>query len=290
MPAHVYQRIGRYADAVEVNRKAATVDDRYIGRAQPFGYYPSMYSAHNHMFRAYSAAMEGRGVETIEAARKSVGYMSEAILTMMPGMDFYASESYLALVRFGRWDEMLKEPAPKPAYQVLTGLWRFARGMAYAGKGKPQAAAGELAKLRELHGRLTPDVSAGYNTAHDVLGLAARLLEGQIAWKQRRTRAALAILTDAVAREDALAYDEPADWFYPARHHLGAALLAAGRAADAEAVYRDDLKRNPENGWALFGLAKSLTAQKKNAEAADVQARFANAWARADVRLTASCF
>jgi tetratricopeptide (TPR) repeat protein len=289
MPAHIYQRVGRYAEASEANRKAAAADVAYNAQAKPFGYYPGMYTAHNFGFLAFSAAMEGRSTESVKAARDSVKCVPPEMIAMMPGGDFYVSEPLVALVRFGKWDEILAEPAPGPNMPTLTGLWRFARGMALAGKKRSDDAQAELEALVKIRSEVGP-IPAGYNSAADVLGLAAKILEAQVAWSRGKLDDAASLFQDAVAKEDALAYDEPADWFYPVRHHLGAALLAAGRTAEAEAVYLEDLKRNPENGWALFGLTQSLTAQKKTKQAAAAQARFKKAWARADVVLASPAF
>jgi tetratricopeptide (TPR) repeat protein len=290
MPAHIYQRVGRYADASEANRKGAAADAAYVAQAKPTGYYAPMYYSHNHAFLAYSAAMEGRSREAVEAADASarVALQSPEMIEMMPGMDFYLSFPLLAKVRFGRWDDLLDDPRPRSDWKVINGLWRFAQGMALSGKGTPDAAEAEWKILSQIAAQVPADLPAGYNTAQDVLGLAARLLEGDIAWKRGQTAAAIAAFEDAVKREDSLNYDEPSDWFYPARHHLGAALLAAGRAADAEAIFRADLERNPANGWALFGLAQALAAQKKDAGA--VKAQLDTAWARADVQLAGPVF
>ena len=289
MPAHIYQRVGRYADAAEANRKAAAADVAYNARAKPWGYYPGMYTYHNYSFLAFAAAAEGRGAEAIRAAREAVTWMPPAMVAMMPGGDFFLAEPYLALVRFGKWDEILAEREPGPNMPILTGLWRFARGMALAGKNKPDEAQAELLAVTAQRAAVGP-LPAGFNSAADILGLAATLLEAQIAWTRGARDVAIPLFQSAVAKEDALAYDEPADWFYPVRHHLGAALMAVGRAADAEAVYREDLRRNPDNGWALYGLAQSLKAQKKTKEAAATDARFKKAWAAADVTLTSTAF
>lgn len=284
MPAHIYQRVGRYADASEANRKGAAADAAYVAQAKPTGYYAPMYYSHNHAFLAYSAAMEGRNRESIEAADASalVVMQSPEMVELMPGMDFYLSFPLLAKVRFGRWDDLLDDPRPRSDWKVLNGLWRFAQGMARSGKGDLDAAEAEWKVLSQIAAQVPADLPAGYNTARDILGLAARLLEGDIAWKRGRMDAAISAFEDAVLTEDNLNYDEPSDWFYPARHHLGAALLAAGRPADAETVFRADLERNPANGWALFGLQQALAAQKKDAGA--VKAELEKAWSRADVQ------
>jgi tetratricopeptide (TPR) repeat protein len=290
MPAHIYQRIGRYAEASEANRKGAAADEAYVAKAKPTGYYAPMYYSHNHAFLAYSAAMEGRSGESVEAADAAarVALESPEMIEMMPGMDFFLSFPLLAKVRFGRWDDLLDDAPPRSDWKVLNGLWRFGRGMALSGKGQPDAAEAEWRILSQIAAQVPPDLPAGYNTARDLLGLAARLLEGDIAWKRGTMDTALAAFEDAVQREDNLNYDEPSDWFYPARHHLGAALLAAGRPAEAETIFRADLQRNPANGWALTGLEQALAAQKKDAAA--VKADREKAWARADVKIAGAVF
>ena len=292
MPSHIYQRVGRYADASEANRKAIAADKAYVEKAKPAGYYV-MYRSHNESFLAFSAAMEGRSGESVAAAEAAAKVALASpemtgMIEMMPGMDFYLAYPILAKVRFGKWNDLLDDPAPRSDWKVLNGLWRFGRGMALSGKKKTQAAEAELAILSQIAAQVPADMTAGYNTARDVLGLAARLLEGDIAWKRGKTEAAVAAFEDAVKREDNLSYDEPSDWFYPARHHLGAALLAAGRAEDAEAVYRTDLERNPANGWSLVGLAQALAAQKKDAR--EVNAQLEKVWSKADVKPAASVF
>lgn len=286
MPAHIYQRVGRYADAAEANRRAVKADDVYMEKARPFGYYP-MYLAHNHGFLAFAASMQGRAAESLAAARESAKNIPPAMMDMMPGMDFFVTEPLLVMVRFGKFDELLAEPRPDPKYQVLTGLWLHAHGLALVAKGKLADAKAELAELTALATAVGPDVIAGNNTARDVLAVAAKILEAAVAGKDKR---ALALWAKAVELADGLAYSEPADWFYPVRHYYGQALLDAKQAKQAEAVYREDLRRNPGNGWALYGLMRALRAQKREAEAADADKQFRQAWADADVQLTATRF
>lgn len=289
MPAHIYQRVGMYAAASEQNRRAVEVDRRYLERTTPPGYYP-MYVGHNYGFLAYSASMEGRAEESIMASRESAKALPPEMLEMMPGIDFFAAEPLLVLVRFGRWNEILEEPQPPEKYAVISGLWRHARGMALASLGRTAEAQAELDALRRIGDSVPPDLMADVNPAPKLLAVAAKMLEGRIAEKSGRRDQAIAAYREAVAMEDALTYSEPADWFYPTRHFLGAALLDAKKPAEAEAVYRRDLEKNRENGWALFGLSQALKQQGKKREAADAEARFRKAWARADVTLTRSAF
>jgi tetratricopeptide (TPR) repeat protein len=287
MPAHIYQRVGRYADATEVNRRAVAVDLGYMDRTDPPGYY-AMYLSHNYGFMAFSAAMEGRSQESIEAARHSADAAPPEMLKAMPGMDFFASEPLLALVRFGKWEQLLAEPKPSAQYPILLGLWLHGQGMAHASLGNLKAARADLQALRSL--KISSEVRAGNSPAPAVLEVAALAVESRIAEKDRKVAEALRLWQAAVDAEDRLLYSEPADWFFPLRHCLGAALLDAGRFAEAEAVYRKDLARNPKNPWALFGLWKALAGQKKVEIAAQTQKEFQIAWQRADFPLSRSAF
>ena len=285
MPAHIFQRVGRYADASEANRRAVKVDEAYLARTQPPGYYP-MYLGHNHGFLAYAASMLGRSEESLRAARASTKAIPPEMLDMMPGMDFFASEPLLVMVRFAKWKEILAEPRPPEKYPTLTGLWLHARGMALASTGKTSEARTTMRELRTLATKMPPDLLAGQNPASAMCRLGADAIEARIAERAKSWKPAIAAWTRAVAQEDGFAYNEPADWFYPMRHYLGAALLDARKAKEAEAVFREDLKHNPGNGWALHGLATALDAQGKKDEAVATRAKFEEAWKEADIRLT----
>jgi tetratricopeptide (TPR) repeat protein len=286
MPAHIYQRVGRYDEASEANRRAVAADQKYLSETTPPGYYP-MYLGHNYGFLAFSASMEGRGDEALQAAAEVNKAIPPEMLTMMPGADFFISEQLLVMVRFARWDQILATPRPDPKFQVLTTLWLHAHGMALAAKGRADEAWKDHAELVKLGAAMPADLTAGLNPAKDVDAVAAKILEARIAQAEKNPQA-LALWAEAVALEDGLAYSEPADWFYPSRHFQGAALLAAGKAQQAEAVYREDLRRNPANGWSLFGLMQALEAQKKTQQAAAVQKEFQAAWQHADVKLASS--
>jgi tetratricopeptide (TPR) repeat protein len=289
MPAHIMQRVGRYAAAAAANRKGADADLAYYARTKPLDYY-AMYTAHNYQFLAFSTAMQGRAADTLDAARKSRAIISDDLLAAMPGSDWYIAELYASLVRFGMWDAMLAEPAPTAGLSALNAGYRYGRTIALAAKGRIDDARAELAELQKLAAGAGADDSAGLNSAADVLGVAILVGRARIAEAEQHGSEAMALLTEAAVKEDGLAYDEPSDWFFPVRHLLGAALLRAGRAQDAEEVYREDLRRHPENGWALYGLAQSLIAQHKDQDALTVQERFARAWKDADVPLSASAF
>jgi tetratricopeptide (TPR) repeat protein len=288
MPAHIYQRVGLYADASEANRRAIEVDTAYVEKLTPLGYYP-FYIGHNHGFLAYSASMEGRSEEAIAAAQKAAATIPKDIVCGMPGMDFFLSEPLFVQVRFGRWDDILNAPQSDPKYPVLGALQQHARGMALAATGHPSKAADAAAMIRQVARSLPEDLMTGLNSGKQVLELAALTVEARAADATQAPNAA-ELWQKAVELEDGLAYHEPADWFYPTRHYLGATLLDAGQPKRAEAVYREDLKRNPSNGWALFGLWKALQAQEKLEQAKATKAEFDAAFARADVQLSRSAF
>jgi tetratricopeptide (TPR) repeat protein len=287
MPAHILQRVGRYEEAAQANRNGVAADRTYLGKTQPLDYY-AMYVAHNFEFLAYAAAMEGRRAETLESMRQLRAAFPQDAMLAMPGVDWYGAEPYLAMVRFGLWDELLAEPPPNPALQALTGGYLFARATALAAKDRVDEAKQNLAELEKVRAALPADATAGLNSASDVLALAALLARSRIELAEHNQEAGIVTLSAAVTQEDKLMYDEPSDWFFPARHLLGAELLKAGRGAQAEAVYREDLRRNPDNGWALFGLAQALRAQKKTAAASAIEAKFRDAWKNSDFTLQAS--
>jgi tetratricopeptide (TPR) repeat protein len=287
MPAHIFQRIGRYADASATNEKAVAVDLAYLKKTTPPGVYP-MYLAHNYGFLAFSASMEGRSETSIHAARESAKALPPGMIDMMPGMDFFASEPALAMVRFGKWDDLLAEPKPDAKYPVLTAFWLHGHGMALAAKGKLKEAHADADALRKMADAAPADLNVGMSPARTVFSLAAKILEARLATIEKKPQA-LAAWDDAVKVADGLAYSEPDDWFYSVRTFQGAALLGAGKAKEAEAVYREDLRRKPKNGWSLFGLWKALEAQHAPGAAA-AKADFDAAWAHADVKLKTSAF
>jgi tetratricopeptide (TPR) repeat protein len=289
MPAHIMQLVGRYEEAAEANRKGAAADVAYFAKTTPPDYY-AMYTAHNYQFLAYSAAMEGRRAETLQAVQDLRHTVPDSMLLAMPGFDWQIATRYAALVRFGVWDQLLSESAPDPRLLALTGGYLYGKGVAQAALGQVAAAEATLAQLRQLTDTLPAAAIAGFNSAKDVFRVAALMVQARIADAQGHADDAIALLRRAADAEDALAYDEPSDWFFPVRHVLGAQLLAAGQPAAAEAVYRTDLERNPHNGWSLHGLALALSAQHRNTEAATVERQFKLAWRHADVQPSASAY
>ncbi|XXX80590.1 hypothetical protein WMF30_17695 [Sorangium sp. So ce134] len=287
MPSHIFLRVGRYADASDANERAVLVDRQYIREQRPEGIYPMMYFPHNLHFLSVSASMEGRSAVAERAARELGDAVSDDDVRHMPMLEMFRPALLFALVRFGRWEDVLAEPAPPSEQRYATGIWRYARGLALASTGRPDDAAREAAALRAAFAE-SAGVTIGKNRAQDLLEIASLVLESQIASERGQTGAAVRMLQAAVRVEDTLRYFEPPDWPEPVRHTLGAALLKSGRPRDAEAAYREDLARNPDNGWSLRGLEQSLRAQGREEEAAAAHERFALAFARADVHLSGS--
>ena len=282
MPSHIYARTGRWEQASEANRQAIGIDKKYLESAGPLGFY-FMYAAHNYQFLWFTALMEGRSAEALENARAVVAQAPVEMLQEMPGYNFLLGYPIWSLVRLGRWQEVLAEPAPPLGFPYVRAVWHAARGIALVGLGKLDEAAAERELMRSVAASVPADATQGLNSAHTLLAVAAGILDGRLAAARGQMDEAVQRLQAAVQAEDTLLYNEPPDWYYPARHDLGAVLQAAGRPAEAQKVWEEDLRRNPENGWALAGLAASLQAQKKEKEAAAVRERFAKAWARADV-------
>ncbi|HEY2837278.1 MAG TPA: hypothetical protein VGI89_11965 [Rhizomicrobium sp.] len=289
MPAHIYQRVGQYEASAEANRKGVIADAAYYKQTAALDYYP-MYTAHNFQFLASSAAMEGRKAETLDAATKSRAAISDDLLAGMGGVDWYVAFSYEAMLRFGLWDDALAAPAPSAKLSGLTVAYLEAKATALAAKDRFDEADRAASALDAAAAATPADYRCGQNLAKDCYAVSSLRAHARIALARHETDKGLDLLRQAVAREDQLGYDEPSDAFFPTRHVLGATLMAAGKPAEAEAVYREDLKRNAENGWALYGLKAALDAQGKAAESADIAKRFAEAWKHADITLTASAY
>ncbi len=291
MPAHIYWRVGRYHDASEANIRAADVDEAYIAQCNAQGFYPALYYPHNIHFLWAASSMEGRSELAIQSARRVAANVRLEVIEEFPMVEFFHTIPLLALTQFGRWDELLQEPKPDASLDFSNAIWHYTRATAYARLGDIDSAKAEyaaLVPLREstkVHFLDTVDYPAS-----QLLLIADELVQGEIATAENDPAAAVSHFTAAVAAQDELPYTEPPFWYYPTRQSLGKALLAAGDAAAAEAVYRRDLEIYPRNGWSLFGLVESLTAQDKTTEASDAQQRLDNVWVAADVTLTSSRF
>jgi tetratricopeptide (TPR) repeat protein len=291
MPAHIYARVGRYHDAVIANQKAIAADDAYLAICQPApGVYPLGYVPHNHHFLWFAATMEGASKIALDAARTTSEKTNNAELMRAPGLEFtqnFAHSPLLADVRFGRWEEVVKAPQPADDLPYMQAIWHYAQGMAAVRQGRIDDAKRHHEAL--VPATTNPEIEKllqfGRYSLIGGVRIAERFVAAEIARAEKKYDDAIAALNTAVTIEDTLPYDEPPAWHWPTRLALGDVLLEAKKPADAEQVYRDELQRNPENGWSLFGLARALKAQGKKQEAQEVSDRFAKAWANADVEL-----
>jgi tetratricopeptide (TPR) repeat protein len=290
MPAHIYQRVGRYADVIEANILAAKADEDYITQCRAQGMYPLTYYPHNLHFIWMGASATGQGALALDSANKLVSRIPDEALANTSILQGFVVVPYWAMVRFGRWDAILADAGPRFRSPFTEGAWRYARAMAQIGKGDLEQAEQELARLRVLVAdpALAGQVTFSVNSGVAQLRIAPEVVAGEIAARRKDWDAATRHLERAVRYEEALVYQEPADWHAPVRQQLGAVLLEAGRADEAEAVFWEDLRKNPENGWSLFGLKQALEAQGKTEAAAEVDARFRKAWKHADVTLTSA--
>jgi tetratricopeptide (TPR) repeat protein len=289
MPAHTYWRVGRYHDASEANVQAAAIDEAYIAQCNAQGFYPAMYYPHNIHFLWAAATMEGRSAVALEAARKVAANVRLEQIQQFPTVEYFKTIPLVGLVQFARWQEILAEPAPDAGLDYAAAIRHYARGVAFARTGDLAGARAERTALVPLRDSVKVTfLDTNDLPATTLLTIADELLQGEIALADNSLDAAIRHFRTAVETQDSLPYMEPPFWYYPTRRSLGAALLQAKRFADAEAVYRKDLEGYPHNGWSMSGLAESLEAQGKTAEAAEVRKMFEHVWARADVTLKGS--
>ena len=294
MPAHIYARVGRWHDAALVNQDAMKADDLYLATCRPApGVYPLGYVPHNHHFLWFAATMAGERATALAAADTTGERTNLPELMRLPGMEalqHFSLTPLFARVRFGLWDEVAATPRPADDLPYQVAIWHYAQGMAAVRQGRLEDAAGHHQALASAASDDSIEALRmwGRYSLRRGVAVAERVLAGELAAAGGDREAAVAALREAVALEDAIPYDEPPGWHAPVRHTLGAVLLDAGQGADAEAVYREELRRNPENGWSLRGLAQALAAQGKDGEASEVDARFEAAWSHADFALAAS--
>jgi tetratricopeptide (TPR) repeat protein len=285
MPAHIYVRVGRYSDAAASNVHAIHTDETFIEGQKPVTVYSLAYYPHNIHFLAFVSTLAGRSAQALEAARTLQSKVNLDVARQVPMLQEMIPYYVLTLTTFGRWDDVLAQPLPPPDIRMPLAMAYYARGVAYAAKGQQAEAQMALDTVKAIDAATPADAPA-----KTPVSIAVHALMGEIATRSGKVDEGIGHFREALKIEDAGLYFEPPKWYYPIRESLGAALLKADRGAEAEAVYREDLKRFPENGWSLFGLAAALRAQGKSADAAAVDQRFSKAWSAADVRLAASRF
>ncbi len=275
MPAHIYQRVGRHADVIRVNQMAAQADEDYIAQCRAQGLYPLGYYPHNLHFIWMGATASGQRQLALDSADRVAHAIPDEALGEVPILQGFVVVPYWAMVRFSEWDRVLADPGPRFETAFTKGAWRYARAMALTAANRLDEAERELAELKALLGdeSLKGQTTFSTNTGFNILRIAPEVVAGEIAARRGNTDMAILHLDRAIRFEDSLVYQEPPDWHAPVRQNLGAVLMAAGRADEAEAVYWEDLKRNPENVWTLALLEKALEAQGKADDAALVKER-----------------
>ena len=292
MPSHIYMLVGRYKDSYEVNVQAAYADESYITQCRAQGIYPLNYYPHNIHYLAWSAMFLGRSEAAMDAAREIIEKVPSELASdgnVWALYEIFLSQPMFVMVRFGMWKEMLSEPKPDVDSQFMTGIWHYGRALAFFHTGRLAEARRELSSLSALRnamGAVERYVSA--TTGETLLTIAEEIVRGELAYAEGSTLEGLARLERAVRLEDSLVYNAPPEWYFPVRHILGAMLLDAGRPNEAEVIYAADLRNNPENGYALFGLRLALQDQGELEDALAVANRFDHAWADATHKLTSS--
>jgi tetratricopeptide (TPR) repeat protein len=285
MPSHIYIRTGDYNEAAVANAEAIVADREYIARRGALGLYPMMYYNHNIHFLAAANAMKGRFADAMKAARDLEASVKPHV-KQMPMLEMFTPYTTVTLVRFRRWDDLLKEPKPESDLKITTAFWHFGRAMAFAGTKQLEKSEAELSLFKTVCQTVALDAPYGNNVARDVLKVAELTLGGYLALARGDKTASVDMLSKAAEAEDKIAYNEPPDWDLPARELMGSALLVLGDNAGAERVFRAEIARHQRNGRALFGLVEALKRQNKASSAQMVQKEFEKAWQTADIKLS----
>jgi tetratricopeptide (TPR) repeat protein len=289
MPSHNDVRTGEWQKAIDSNARALATDYAYRKRRNKLNFY-RFYIAHNHEMLAYAAMMIGQEKRSLAEMDAMLNpFTKDQLKDMAPFVDGYTAMPLEARVRFGKWDEILATPELPDYFPIGNALRHYARGVAFAAKGMLEDAKKEQDLLEFGSAAVPAGSMVGLNPAEKVMSLAKHMLQGEIALAENRLPEAISELSLAVKAEDSLTYNEPPDWVMPVRHALGAVLIKAGRAAEAEQVYREDLRRLPKNGWSLFGLSQALDLQGRAADARMVRVQFEGVWKNADIPIVSSC-
>jgi len=289
MPSHIYIWTGDYHRGSLANIAAIRADSTYITSCHAQGAYPLAYYPHNYHYLAATATLEGNARLAWEAA-KNVQEKTAKDIMLQPGwgtLQHYYTVPYFVAVKFALWDSILAMPLPAKELIYPRAILHYARGMAFLGKHQITKAENELGRLKELARDTVLKTMTiwNINNMQDIVQIAVHVLCGELYKNKKEYSKAYSEYHKAIAIEDNLNYNEPPDWFFSVRHHLGRALLEAGSYAEAEKIYRQDLDTWKENGWALSGLYEALQKQGK-ATAADVKKRFDKAWQYANTDIS----
>ncbi|NUS79817.1 MAG: hypothetical protein HOV70_26935 [Streptomyces sp.] len=305
MPSHLDVLCGDYRRVVSDNSAAITADEKYRERAGAMNFY-TLYRSHNYHFKIYGAMFLGQSRVALETAAELEASIPEDLLRvqsppMADWLEGFLAMRVHALIRFGRWSDLLQLPLPADPelYSVTTAMLHYARGVALSALGRLPEAEAERTAFRAAVARVPETRMLFNNTCADILAIASAMLDGELAYREGHFDTAFTALERSIALADALPYDEPWGWMQPTRHAYGALLLEQGRIAEAEAVYRADLGlddslpravQHPGNVWALHGFHECLVRLGKAGEARIVAQQLKIAVALADVPIEASCF
>ncbi|NND35443.1 MAG: hypothetical protein HKN76_22840 [Saprospiraceae bacterium] len=299
MPAHIYARVGRYEDAAESNRRAIVADENYLAACQAQGIYPLGYYPHNIHFLWMAATMSGQRDEALDAAEKVADKISPDMAVEDPSAQVFLSVPLQAYVRFGLWNEILTTPKPAMDLELCNMFWRHARSIAFSKKNLLEKAKTELDSLHELIDRATQksdslkqsnDPDTAYDMFTDLHQILLLIPEAELATAGNQPETAIEKLQQAVIHEDNLPYNEPPNWHHPVRQILGHVLMGVGNYAEAESIFREELTKNRDNGWSLFGLQGSLKKSGQTEASAEAGKLFEKAWQHADFELEASAY
>ncbi|WP_145062634.1 tetratricopeptide repeat protein [Adhaeretor mobilis] len=290
MPTHIDIWLGDYEKVIAENLKAIEADKKFLSREGPLNFY-SLYRIHNYHFLVYGAMFDGQSELALQAAQAIKEQVPEPmLLEQVDFLDAFMPTDLHVLVRFGRWEEILKQPEPADYLPMSRSIWHYARALAYAATERIDQAEVEQDSFEEALEQVPETSFLFQNPSINILGVAEEMIAGEIAYRRGEFDVAFEHLREAIRRDDALNYDEPWGWMQPARHALGALLLEQEHYEEAEAVYREDLRRHPKNAWALHGLAECLEKQGKTEELAQCREQFTIATQRTDVKIDRSCY
>lgn len=292
MPSHTYIRIGKYHDGVIANQKAVLVDSLYMEACHAQGVYPLAYYPHNYHFISACATLSGESKIAMTGAYETSNHAHKKLLRdpAWATLQHYYSIPWYVQVKLGLWNDILNSPAPESDLKYPLVIWNYAQGMANLSQNKMPDAKRNYGAMRDIMKDTSMKALTiwGINSVYSLCEIAGKVLAGEIAAKQKRYDDAIKLLQEAVAMEDALNYDEPPDWFFSVRHHLGAVMLEAGKYSDALKVYEQDLKTYRENGWALRGLINAYEKLNDRKKFNETKKRFEEAWKFADVKINSS--
>lgn len=292
MPSHIYIRTGDYHKGTLSNIRAIAVDSSYVAACNAQGAYPLSYFPHNYHFMAATATLEGNSKWAIEASDKVAAH-SNLLLMKEPGwgtLQHYYTIPYYVYVKFGKWEEILKMKNADPTLKYPEAVRNYARGMAFLGLKNITSAKKELRSLENYANEesLKEITIWEINSVDVLLQIAKRVLKAEILARESNFDESIVLLKEAVIIEDGLNYNEPPDWFFSVRHHLGSVQIEAENYKDAIVTFEEDLQRLPKNGWALHGLKLAYTKLNNLNKTAEINDKLKTVWATADTKLSSS--